>query len=319
MAMVTLMSWCYEPGKNERSHHAPRDGFRHAERDDDYETGASVMGAPPEPRKPDRGDWAIRARDVHKAYRRGSSVTRVLAGIDLAVRPGECVYLAGPSGSGKSTLLSILGCILTPDRGEVRIFAEDLGRLDEMGRIALRRDRIGFVFQRFHLIRGLTALDNVCVPLLLRGGRPRAVRRRGRVLLEAVGLSDKARQHPGNLSAGQCQRVALARALAGDPDLVLADEPTASLDGQNGQEVMGLLRRLTTEGGKTAVVVTHDPRIFSFADRILRLENGRIQEGEGPGVSLPAGVGPASQAVPAGSPALSAASQVVSTRGDSSR
>ncbi len=275
--------------------------------------------APRNASNPPSDDWAVRAHDVHKAYQRGANRTPVLQGVDLAIRRGECVYLAGPSGSGKSTLLSILACILTPDRGRVFVFDRDLDALDDAGRIALRRNRIGFVFQRFHLIRGLTALDNVCVPLVLRGGRQAANRRRGLELLEAVGLADKARQRPRNLSTGQCQRVALARALAGDPDLLLADEPTASLDGQNGQEIMGLLHRLVTEGKKTAVVVTHDPRIFHFADRIFHLENGRIARTERPGASRSPGEAPAPPLVPDASGPFAPASQTLSTTGDALR
>jgi putative ABC transport system ATP-binding protein len=199
-----------------------------------------------------------------------------LQGIDLDIFPGECVFLVGPSGSGKTTLLSILGCLLTPDGGRVEIVGSDLSGLNDVERAVLRRDRIGFVFQRFQLIRGLNAVQNVCVPLTLRGVAPKVAQRRALELLAAVGLSEKAKAHIANLSTGQCQRVALARALAGDPDLILADEPTASLDGANGQEVMQLLRQLTSQRGKTAVVVTHDARIFHFADRILRLDGGRI-------------------------------------------
>ena len=205
--------------------------------------------------------------------------------------PGECVFLAGPSGSGKTTLLSIVGCILTPDRGRVRILDQDVLALDGPGRVTMRRDRIGFVFQRFHLIRGLTALDNVSVPLVLRGTPRRAAHRRAADLLDSVGLADKAAAQPQNLSAGQCQRVALARALAGDPQLILADEPTASLDAANGPEMMKLLRRLTTDEGKTAIVVTHDQRIFPFADRVLWLENGRVVETELSAPASPVGVG----------------------------
>lgn len=222
----------------------------------------------------------IRVEDVHKTYSRGGVQTAVLSGIDLWVERGACIYLAGPSGSGKTTLLSILGSILTADRGSVWILDQEIGALDEAGRVTLRRDRIGFVFQRFHLIRGLTALNNVCVPLMLKGHSRKAASRRAMTLLEAVGLADKAHEHPGRLSAGQCQRVALARALAGDPDVILADEPTASLDKTTGYEVMELLRNLINEQGKTAVVVTHDPRIFCFADRVYWLENGRVIEAE---------------------------------------
>jgi putative ABC transport system ATP-binding protein len=221
---------------------------------------------------------AIVVEGVYKAYRQGTTTTPVLNGVDLKVDRGTCVYLAGPSGSGKTTLLSILGCILTADEGRVEIFGHDVTALDDRGRVELRRNRIGFVFQRFHLIRGLTALDNVCVPLMLRGMTRRAAARLAMPVLESVGLADRARVHPSRLSAGQCQRVALARALVGDPDVILADEPTASLDKNNGREVMELLRRLTTEQGRTAIVVTHDQRIFRYADHVFWLENGRVVE-----------------------------------------
>jgi putative ABC transport system ATP-binding protein len=221
---------------------------------------------------------SIVVEDLHKAYQRGGVSTPVLCGIDLEISSGECVYLAGPSGSGKSTLLSIMGCILTPDSGTVSMLGRDLGSLSDRERVLLRRDQIGFVFQRFQLIRGLNALENVCVPYMLSGRDMRAARLRAAELLEAVGLASKAKNHPRNMSTGQCQRVALARALMSDPPVILADEPTASLDAENGLEIMRLLRRLTAEQGRTAVVVTHDPRIFHLADRILHLEEGRIQQ-----------------------------------------
>ncbi|MHB1038345.1 MAG: ABC transporter ATP-binding protein [Pirellulales bacterium] len=232
-----------------------------------------MVSAPPSntPNEP-----PIVVQDLHKAYGRGASSTLVLEGVDLVIERGQCAFLVGPSGSGKTTLLSILGCILTSDQGSVRILGQDLGRLDNHQRTLLRRDRIGFVFQRFHLIRGLTALENVYVPLTLCGVSARVAARRAAELLDAVGLTGKAASHPRNLSAGQCQRVALARALAVNPDLILADEPTAALDSTNGTEVMKLLRQLTTAEGRTAVVVTHDTRIFDFADKIFHLDNGRI-------------------------------------------
>jgi putative ABC transport system ATP-binding protein len=218
----------------------------------------------------------VQLSGVCKGYRRGAVVSPVLNGVSLTIGQGECVFLVGPSGSGKTTLLSIIGCVLSADRGRVLILDQDLSDCGPAERTVLRRDHIGFVFQRFHLIRGLTAQENVCVPLTLRGTPPREAQSRALELLESLGLADKAKASPGNLSAGQCQRVALARALANDPELILADEPTASLDATNGQQVMSLLRRATKETGKTAVVVTHDPRIFSFADRILHVENGQI-------------------------------------------
>ncbi|MCU0962214.1 MAG: ABC transporter ATP-binding protein [Pirellulaceae bacterium] len=217
-------------------------------------------------------------RDVHKAYRRGGADTRVLSGIDLQVHGGECVFLVGPSGSGKSTLLSILGCILTPDRGTLRIVGRDVGQIDERARVRLRRDVIGFVFQRFQLIRGLSVLDNVLVPMRLQGKPPSAARQRALELIQSVGLGECAHALPQQLSAGQCQRVAFARALANDPLILLADEPTASLDIATGDEIMQLLRRLIQQYHKTAIVVTHDARIFRYADRILRLDGGQLQD-----------------------------------------
>ncbi len=221
----------------------------------------------------------VEVRDLYKAYRRGGTVAPVLNGVNLTVHRGQCVYLAGPSGSGKTTLLSIIACILSPDRGTVRILGHDVAALHPLQRTLLRRDQIGFVFQKFHLIRGLTAVHNVCVPLTLRGVSQREARRKASEILHIVGLGDRLDHYPHNLSAGQCQRVAFARALVNDPELILADEPTASLDAVNGQEVMDLLRRLVIQQNKTAIVVTHDQRIFSFADRIFWLDNGRLTKG----------------------------------------
>jgi putative ABC transport system ATP-binding protein len=213
---------------------------------------------------------------IEKSFYRGGIPAAVLHGIDLMIHPGECVFLAGPSGSGKTTLMSILGGILSADRGRVRLFGEDLQRMEEAERLAMRRDRVGFVFQRFHLIRGLSAAENVGVPLTLQGSSWPTARKQAIAVLKSVGMEQYADADPSRMSGGQCQRIALARALVGRPELVLADEPTASLDAENGREVMELLRRLTVHEGKAAVVVTHDPRIFRYADRIIRLEDGRI-------------------------------------------
>jgi putative ABC transport system ATP-binding protein len=229
-----------------------------------------------------RPDSAIVVSGVCKAYGSGAAETPVLRGIDLAVEVGQTVFLAGPSGSGKTTLLSILGCILSADEGDVRVLDVNLAELNAKERVRLRRDRLGFVFQRFHLIRGLNVLDNVCVPLTLQRVPRRKARQRGMGLLESVGLGERAKADPRSLSAGQCQRVALARALVSSPEVILADEPTASLDAANGQTAMELLRRLTSDEGKTVVVVTHDSRIFHFADRVFWLENGRISRVENP-------------------------------------
>jgi putative ABC transport system ATP-binding protein len=227
----------------------------------------------------------ISVNEVHKSYRRGANVTKVLSGINLSIDRGQLAFLVGPSGSGKSTLLSILGCILTPDSGEVRLFGQETSRFSNAEMILMRRQRIGFCFQRFHLIRGLTAFDNVMVPMRLCGAPERQAKRRVLDLLAKVGLADKGNERPSNLSAGQCQRIAIARALAADPDLILADEPTASLDAVSGQETMKLLQDLINEQAKTAIVVTHDVRIFHFADRICTIEKGVLRE------QAPAGTG----------------------------
>jgi putative ABC transport system ATP-binding protein len=219
---------------------------------------------------------AVALVGVHKAYSRGANSTPVLTGCGLSVQSGECVFLMGPSGSGKTTLLSIIGCVLRPDAGLVRVMGRDVNTLGAAAAAELRRTHIGFVFQKYHLVHGLSALENVCLPLVL-DGLPRSIaERRGRELLDRVGLADKARNDPRRLSVGQCQRVALARALAADPPLILADEPTASLDAALGQQAMQLLRNLTVEEGKTAIVVTHDPRIESFADRTFVMEGGKL-------------------------------------------
>ena len=222
------------------------------------------------------GEFAIQARQITKSYGSGSSATPVLHGIDLCVTPGECLFLVGPSGSGKTTLLSILGCVLSADRGSLRLFGEDVTRLSPNEQARLRRERIGFIFQRYHLFDGLKAWENVRVTLDLLGRPRRESKRESLRLLEQVGLKERTHHRIGQLSMGQRQRVAVARALAANPDLILADEPTASLDAESGQNAMDILKRLCTELGKTIIVVTHDPRIYPAADRILTLIDGRI-------------------------------------------
>jgi len=192
---------------------------------------------------------ALDLQSVSKWYCRGESKTTVLDNIDMQVDTGECVFLLGPSGSGKTTLLSIIGCVLTADTGEVRVLGHDVSQLDSTTAAQLRRDHIGFIFQKFHLIRGLTAQENVAVPLLLSGCSATQANRRASERLEQVGLADFLKQQPSRMSVGQCQRVAFARALVGDPKLILADEPTASLDAESGQQAMKLLRQLTGQNG----------------------------------------------------------------------
>lgn len=221
-------------------------------------------------------NWAVRAEGIQKAYRSGTATTPVLRDVNLRVPPGECLFLVGPSGSGKTTLLSILGCMLAPDAGRLTVLGEDVAGLNSKGQARFRRERIGFVFQRFHLFDGLRAWENVRVAFDLLGYPAGQGRRESLRLLDSVGLADRADYRISQLSMGQRQRVALARALAGDPQLILADEPTASLDAESGQNAVQILRDLCKSSGKTAVIVTHDSRIFSMADRILKLADGRI-------------------------------------------
>ena len=219
---------------------------------------------------------AVELSGVHKAFRNGSTVTPVLNDVNLKIGCGQCTFFVGPSGSGKTTLLSIIGCLLAPDGGLAKVLGHDIARLAPPDRARLRLLHLGFVFQRFHLIRGLTVLENCCVPMTLAGLPVREARQRAHGLLNELGLAEKAKLHPHKLSTGQCQRVAIARALANDPDLILADEPTAALDADSGLRAMELLRSLASDKQKTLIVVTHDARIFSFADCLHSLENGRL-------------------------------------------
>jgi putative ABC transport system ATP-binding protein len=223
------------------------------------------------------------AQDVHKSYGAGPRRQPILRGISLGIAAGETVYLTGPSGSGKTTLLSILGCILTPDQGSVRVLGEEVARMNSWQRTAFRQRHLGFVFQSFNLFPMLSAVDNIRLVLSMQGIGLRAATARAEELLEQVGLTHRGRLRPALLSGGECQRVAIARALASGPALLFADEPTASLDAENGQAALALLTRLVRERDVTLVVVTHDERIFPFADRIVRLEDGRLTREWKPG------------------------------------
>lgn len=224
----------------------------------------------------------IQTRQLMKSYSTGGHSSPVLCGIDMSVRRGECLFLAGPSGSGKTTLLSILSCVLSADSGEVQILGQDVTHLNPDEQSTFRREKIGFVFQRFHLFDALTAQENVCIPLhLLRWKKTDAVER-ANALLDLLGLGSMVKRNVTQLSMGQRQRVAVARALAADPQLILADEPTASLDEESGMQAITVLKDLCSRLGKTVVVVTHDARIFSFADRVLFLNKGRMDSGTQP-------------------------------------
>ncbi|PYR05220.1 MAG: ABC transporter ATP-binding protein [Acidobacteria bacterium] len=223
---------------------------------------------------------AIEARDLIKTYAQGEAAMRALDGVSIDIHAGELMLLAGPSGSGKTTLLSIIGCILRPSTGTLRVMGDDVSRMRERDLPAIRRERIGFVFQAFNLFPTLTAAQNVALALDLKGVAGRAARDRAAALLDQVGLGNKIDSYPADLSGGQKQRIAIARALAGNPPVILADEPTAALDSQSGRAVMDLLQRLAHERGRAVAIVTHDNRMLGYADRTVRMEDGRIVSDE---------------------------------------
>ena len=221
-------------------------------------------------------DTVIQIRDVVKHYGSGASQVRALQGVDLDVRAGEVLALMGPSGSGKTTLLSIMGCILRATAGSVRIAGREMVGLPESELPRVRLQHFGFIFQGFNLFPALTARENVEIALDLKHVPRRQARGRAEELLAGVGLVEKAASHPADLSGGEKQRVAIARALAGDPPMILADEPTAALDSASGKTVMTILSSLAHQRSRAVVVVTHDPRVLGYADRVVRMADGRM-------------------------------------------
>jgi putative ABC transport system ATP-binding protein len=221
---------------------------------------------------------AIQVDHVSKVYHIGAVETQALKDISLSVAEGEFTALVGPSGSGKTTLLQLLGCLDKPDQGTVMISGQDVTRLTANQRADMRRERIGFIFQFFALVPVLTAYENVELPLLLSGVKPKERRARVMELLSAVGVSQRAGHRPSQMSGGEQQRVAIARALVPRPVLVLADEPTANLDTTNGQQAMEIMRRLNQETGTAFVYATHDPRVVAFAQRVVTMRDGQIAD-----------------------------------------
>jgi ABC-type lipoprotein export system ATPase subunit len=219
----------------------------------------------------------LRARRLEKHYGEGDGLVRALDGVDLAVASGETLAVMGPSGCGKSTLLHLLGGLERPAAGEVWLQERRIDRLSEKALARLRRRAIGFVFQAFHLMDELTAVENVELPALLAGSAPRAARRRATELLDQVGLGDRAAHLPSALSGGQRQRVAIARALSNEPLVVLADEPTGNLDSAATVDVLRLLDSLRS-AGQTLLIVTHDDRIAATADRLISMRDGAFVE-----------------------------------------
>ena len=226
------------------------------------------------------GSPSISVRALSKTFGAGQARTAALENVSLDVRPGELVLLMGPSGSGKTTLLSIMGCILRPDSGSLTIRGREVAGLPEASLCRVRLESIGFIFQNYNLFPTLRAVENIMVALDLKSVSGPRARKLASEAMEAVGLGDKLMSLPADLSGGQKQRLAIARALAGDPEIILADEPTAALDSVNGRMVIGLLRDLALKRGRCVVVVTHDNRIFDFADRILQIEDGRLKDPE---------------------------------------
>jgi len=218
---------------------------------------------------------ALQLTNVSKVYGSGPTEVRALLEVDLTVEPGELVAVMGPSGSGKSTLLTIAGSLEEPSDGEVTVGGVPLSRLSRSERAALRRRAIGYVFQDFNLLAGLTAAENVSLPLELDGTTGKAARVAALATLDRLGLVERADRFPDELSGGERQRVAIARAVVGERHLLLADEPSGALDSVNGEAVMRLVRE-TCEGGVAGVVVTHDAQLASWADRVVFLRDGRI-------------------------------------------
>ncbi|MEV0779547.1 ABC transporter ATP-binding protein [Streptomyces sp. NPDC050428] len=235
-------------------------------------TGTAAVAGTAEP--------MVRVTGLHRSYGTGAAAVHALRGVSFTVPRGELIALKGRSGSGKTTLLNLVGGLDSPDAGQITVDGTDLATLGENGLLALRRDRIGFIFQSFGLLPILTAAENVGVPLRLRRADPREREERVALLLALVGLGDHAAQRPGELSGGQQQRVAIARALANRPALLIADEPTGQLDAETGLAVMELLRAVVRSEGVTVLVATHDAQLLGLADRVLELADGHLVEHE---------------------------------------
>ncbi|MEK2493712.1 ABC transporter ATP-binding protein [Kitasatospora purpeofusca] len=218
----------------------------------------------------------VAVTEVHRSFGTGERAVHALRGVSFTIGRGELTALKGRSGSGKTTLLNLVGGLDAPTGGSITLDGTDLGSLDEDGRLALRRDRLGFVFQSFGLLPVLTAAENVGIPMRLRKVPAAQREERARTLLALVGLADHANQRPGELSGGQQQRVAIARALANEPDLIIADEPTGQLDSETGRSIMELLRAVVRSEGVTVLVATHDPNLMELADRVVELRDGRV-------------------------------------------
>jgi putative ABC transport system ATP-binding protein len=221
----------------------------------------------------------VEARNLAKSYQLGKVLVPALRGVDFTIRHGEFVAVEGPSGSGKTTLLNLMGAIDIPTDGEILLEGRSLSGLDERELALIRRDLVGFIFQTFNLIPVLSAVENVEFPLLISHKESKAVRtEQAKALLEEVGLADYFNRRPSELSGGQQQRVAVARALVKEPHLVLADEPTANLDSENGRDIMQLMENMNHDKGVTFIFSTHDPRVMDFARRRMTIRDGKLTD-----------------------------------------
>lgn len=216
--------------------------------------------------------------DIKKSFGEDKVRVEVLHGINAEINPGKLVFLVGPSGCGKTTLISIIAGILTPTSGQVKLFDEDIFALSNSKNSEFRRKNIGFIFQQFNLLPALTALENASIPLIANGVSREEAYKKTREMLKKVGLENHVNKLPKELSGGQQQRIAIARALVHEPKLLVCDEPTASLDAHSGQQVMEILQEQARKEDRVVIIVTHDDRIFKFADIILKMSDGRIIE-----------------------------------------
>jgi putative ABC transport system ATP-binding protein len=219
---------------------------------------------------------AVRVRGVTKEFGSGGAVARALRGVDLDIPYGELLMLVGPSGCGKTTLVSIVAGTLEPTAGDVAVLGQDLVRMSNGRKVRFRRDNVGFVFQAFNLLPALTAAENAAVPLLIAGWNRRRAVEAAADVLDQLGMGDRLMNLPSELSGGQQQRVAIARALVHEPRLLVCDEPTSALDAENGRITMELIQKIAVQPDRVVIVVTHDTRVYSFADRIASMEDGRI-------------------------------------------
>ncbi len=241
-------------------------------------TSANLQTMPHQSSPTPRAGQAVLCKGVTKTYATGNTKVMALRGVDLDIGMGELMMLVGPSGCGKTTLISVVAGILDRDEGECEVFGEDFARMSSRRKTQFRGQTVGFVFQQFNLLPALTAAQNVAVPLLINGVSRGTAVKKAKEILDRVGLGDRTDSLPRNLSGGQQQRVAIARALVHDPRLIVCDEPTSALDHETGHVVMRLLKNVALGEGRTLVIVTHDARIFGFADRIAKMDDGRIIE-----------------------------------------